>query len=111
MSMPDNRSEYKRANLFLLRVWCDDDDENGHEDEGGGPCRIWHGKVQRTVSGEAHSFETKDRLIEVLEAMLYKERKERSEQGSPRVKTSSEAGFPASGNNHTEANKEDHHVR
>lgn len=134
MSMPDNRFKYKRANLFLLRVWCEDDDENEHSDKGEKPCRIWHGKVQRTVSGEVQSFETKDRLIEVLEAMIYKDRKERPEQSRPprpRGKASSETGLPASGNNgnnQTEANegsevtkgtrqtrqvsnKENHHVR
>jgi hypothetical protein len=109
--MPDNRSNNKRTNLFLLRVWCDDDDENGHEDESGGPCRIWHGKVQRTVSGEVRSFETKDRLIEVLEGMIYKELEERPEQSRPIGKASSEAGVPEKGNNQIEANKGDNHVR
>ncbi len=101
MQMPDNRSNNKRTNLFLLRVWCDDADEHGDEDEG--PCRIWHGKVQRTVSGEEHSFEAKDRLIEVLEAMLYKDRPEHNSR--PQGKTRSEASLPASGNNQTEANE------
>ncbi len=133
MSIPDYRSKYKRANLFLLRVWCDDDDENEHSDKGEEPCRIWHGKVQRTVSGEVQSFETKDRLIEVLEAMIYKDRKERPEHSRPprlRGKASSETGLPASSNNQNQpednegsevtkgtrqtrqvSNKENHHVR
>ncbi len=110
MPMSDNRSNSKRTNLFLLRVWCDDADKNEHVDAGEGSCRIWHGKVQRTVSGEVRSFEAKDGLIEVLEAMIYKDR---AEDCRPRGKTSSEAGLPAIGNNQnqTEANKGDHHVR
>lgn len=119
MAMSDNRSKNKRANLFLLRVWCDDTDEHEQEygykngDENEGPCRVWHGKVQRTVSGEVHSFDAKDDLIEVLETMLYKEWKEQREQGRPRGTTSSEASVLANGNNQnqTEANKGDNHVQ
>lgn len=93
MPTPDNRSkytEYKRTNLFLLRVWCDDPDHALHydkdEDEQGDmdgnnkrdmderSARKWHGRVQMTVSGEAHSFENKEALIEILESMLYNDR-------------------------------------
>ena len=130
MTMPDNRSKdkskYKRTNLFLLRVWCDDADENKDEqedeqenqngDEGeSSTCRRWHGMVQRTVSGEAHSFGAKDDLIEVLEAMLYKDRKDHKDRPErlqntgprPQGKTSSEDSIAASGNNQnqTEANE------
>ena len=73
-----NRSNYKHTNLFLLRVWCDDpvERENGETDEGDrdGSGLKWHGRLQGTVSGESHSFDGKDALIEVLERMLYKER-------------------------------------
>ncbi len=112
MAMPDKGSKNKRTNLFLLRVWCDEAD--GDDDDDKGPCRVWHGKVQRTVSGEVHSFETKDRLIEALEAMLYKdrnERQERPEHSRPRGKRSSEAVVPAISNNQSKANKGDNHVR
>lgn len=69
MPNSDTSSKYKRTNLFLVRVWCDDVDEDGNA--AGSPSRTWHGKVQRTVSGEEHSFGAKEELIEVLEAMIY----------------------------------------
>lgn len=96
MSMSDSSSKYKRTNLFLLRVWCDDADENGDDDEA--PCRVWHGRVQRTVSGEAHSFEAKDDLIAVLESMLYKDREDVPGQGRSEGKPSSQAGLSAPAN-------------
>ncbi len=113
MAMSDNRSNFKRTNLFVLRVWCDDENENAQGDKGERSGRMWHGKVQRTVSGETHSFEAKDHLIEVLEAMLYKDRKDRPEHSStrPRGTTSSNAGVPVIGSNEIEANEEDHHVQ
>jgi hypothetical protein len=82
MPIYDTSPKHKRANLFLLRVWCDGVDENGnrHEHEyehgntAGSPSRAWHGKVQRTVSGEEHSFGAKEDLIGVLEAMIYNDR-------------------------------------
>jgi hypothetical protein len=105
MPIPDNGSKYKRTNLFLLRVWCDDAGEHENSAKGERSGLTWHGRVQRTVSGEAHSFDGKDDLIEVLEAMLYKDRKDRPAQSRPRGKPSSEAGLTASGNNQTEANE------
>jgi hypothetical protein len=105
MPIPDNSSTYKRTNLFLLRVWCDDADENENSNEGEGFGRMWHGRVQRTVSGEAHNFEGKDDLIQVLQAMLCKDRPGHSK---PRGKTSSEAGHPTRSNNQTGANEEGH---
>jgi hypothetical protein len=70
MPMSDNRSTYQRTHLFLLRVWCaaPAPDENGDADERAGP--LWHGRVQRTVSGEAHNFKGKEGLLAVLESML-----------------------------------------
>ena len=56
----------KHTDLFLLRVWCDD--EEG--DEGSGSR--WRGRLQRPTSGEAHNFANWEALIAVLEAMLYK---------------------------------------
>ena len=109
MSMPDNSSRYKRTNLFLLRVWCDDAEETENEkaEEQEGPCRMWHGIVQRTVSGEAHGFDGKEELIAVLEAMLYKDRRERPQhrRPTPRAKPNAQTRQPARGNNQTEANQ------
>ncbi|MEO5952379.1 MAG: hypothetical protein ABIQ44_07935 [Chloroflexia bacterium] len=105
MSMADNGSSYKRTHLFLIRVRCDNPDESDPADRDGNgerPALIWHGIVQKPASGEAHSFETKHELIEVLDAMICKERPEHSRLlGKPR----SEDGLSASGNNQTEANE------
>jgi hypothetical protein len=112
MGMSENRSNFKRTNLFLLRVWCDDADEDGEESEGS--CRVWHGVVQRTVSGETHNFEAKDDLIEVLEAMIYKDRKDakgRQQQTRPRGKLSTETGLPPRGDNQTERPGVDEQIR
>jgi hypothetical protein len=93
MPIPDNSCQYRRTSLFVLRVWCDDpepdENENSVMDAKIGPK--WHGRVQRTVSGEAHNFEGKEDLIEVLERMLCKVRREPN--GLP-GKTSSDAGTP-----------------
>ncbi len=102
MPMSDNRSKYtkyKRTNLFLLRVWCEDLDpeENRNEDMDERPDRKWHGRVQRTVSGEVHSFEGREALIEVLERMLFKDRPEYI-NSSPTKKTSSGADLAGGGN-------------
>jgi hypothetical protein len=113
----DNTSRSKHAQLFLLRVWCDDADANGDEqaDEDGdegeksglkGPWqRQWHGRVQRTVSGETQSFDGIEGLIEVLAAMLYKDRQDQPGHSRPPGTSSSEAATPASGNNQTGANE------
>jgi hypothetical protein len=95
----DKSPQHKRENLFLLRVWCDDMDENEHGNEhehehgnsAGGPTRTWHGKVQRTVSGEEHSFAAKADLMAVLEAMIYKHQILHSRRRLP-GKTSSAVG-------------------
>ena len=109
MATPDNRSKYKRTNLFLLRIWCDDADENKDEQENeqvdkgeSSTCRQWHGMVQRTVSGEAQSFGEKDDLIEVLEAMIYRDRKDRLQDAGPRAKTGYEAALLPGGDDQTE---------
>jgi hypothetical protein len=61
---------------------CDDAEENEHMVSGEESSRTWHGTVQRAVSGEAYSFEVKEALVEVLEAMIYKGGKNRPEPGS-----------------------------
>ena len=98
--MSGNRSNHKHTNLFLLRVWCDYsvESENGEKGEGSG--LKWHGRLQSTVSGEAHSFEGKDALIEVLESMLYKER---PEHAGPPANTGSGANISSGGNKPNEA--------
>jgi hypothetical protein len=101
MPIPDSRSNYKRTNLFLLRVWCDDADqnENQHGDEGEMPGLVWHGRVQQTVSGEAHSFDGKRGLLEVLEVMINKDRLLHT---GPLGKISSEAALRPGSDDQTE---------
>ena len=72
MPMSDNRSKYQRTHLFLLRIWCEAPAANGDQNEPSSPT--WHGRVQRTVSGEAHNFESKAGLLAVLESMLAQDR-------------------------------------
>lgn len=106
MSMSENNSKYKRTNLFLLRVWCDNPDENEHGGKGDISALTWRGIVQRTVNGEAHSFEAKGELIELLEAMICKDlpghNRPRGNPGSERLEGTR---LPANGNNQTEANE------
>ena len=77
MPMPDNRSKYQRSHLFLLRVWCDAHAENASGDPDERTAPHWHGRVQRTVSGEEYHFDGKAGLIAVLETMLDQDRPER----------------------------------
>jgi hypothetical protein len=103
--MPASRFNYKRTNLFLLRVWCEDDNANTNGEkgeEGEGPGLKWHGRLQRTVSGESHSFDGKDALIEALESMLYKER---SGHAGPPGNTSSGANISSGDNKPSEASR------
>jgi len=108
LNMPTNSFNYKRTNLFLLRVWCEDDDANanGEKGEGGeGSGLKWHGRLQGTVSGESHSFDGKDTLIEVLESLLYKERQERTGHTGPPVNAGSAGNISSGGNKPNEANR------
>jgi hypothetical protein len=100
--MRTNRSNYKHTNLFLLRVWCDAlvESENGEKGEESG--LKWHGRLQRTVSGEARNFNGKDALIEVLESMLYKDR---LEHAGPSPNSGSGTNTSSGGNNSSEANR------
>ena len=56
MSMPDNNCKYKRTNLFLLRVWCDDAEETENEkaEEEEGLCRVWHGILRSPLLQLSH---------------------------------------------------------
>ena len=53
----------KRNNLFLVRVWTEEGGDGSDAD-------VWHGKVQRVVSGEMSEFEGLPALVEVLSRML-----------------------------------------
>lgn len=92
--MPKNR--YKRTDLFLLRVWYDYG--NGEDRVDGGAGLQWHGRVQRPVSGEAHNFEGKEALIQVLEAMLYEGQKGRPNHSRPSKKAHPEADSQGTNN-------------
>lgn len=54
---------YRRANLFLLRLWLEDAMDSTGKIE-------WRGKVQRVVDGESHHFSDWQGLNEWLMAML-----------------------------------------
>ncbi len=53
----------RSTDLFLVRVW------SGPAIDGSGEVN-WHGKLQRTVDGEAHLFSSWQDLVEKLSAML-----------------------------------------
>lgn len=116
MSISDTSPKHQRANLFLLRVWCYDADdyEQGTEHKQGNtvgsPSRRWHGKVQRTVSGEEHSFGAKEELIGVLEAMICNDRPGHSGH-RPRGEASSEVTLPEGGDDQAERTDADEKIR
>jgi len=59
------RRQIKRSNLFVLRIWSretDDQDPN----EGG----RWQGQVRRAVDGEAHHFDELQGLLDWLKDNL-----------------------------------------
>jgi hypothetical protein len=47
------------SQLFLLRVWLDGSSEND-----------WHGRVQHSVTGEAHYFQTCSELRRLIRDMM-----------------------------------------
>jgi hypothetical protein len=62
----------------------------------------WHGRLQRTVSGEAHRFDGKAALIEVLERMLFHAR---PQHAAPPAHTGSAANIARGGTKPDEANR------
>ncbi len=57
----------KHTDLFIVRVWTQDrDNQPGNS----GHVASWRGKVQRVVDGEAHEFGSWQALIDTLQAML-----------------------------------------
>ena len=54
---------YKRANLFLLRMWPEEAADGSGQFE-------WHGKVQRVANGESQEFSSWQSLTESLRSML-----------------------------------------
>ncbi len=64
-SDPTDRSDRSHAErgpsqLFLLRVWLDDEPSEND----------WHGRVQHSVTGEAHSFRTGAELRRIIRNMM-----------------------------------------
>lgn len=55
------RRELRRSDLFLVRFWAGDKGDGRAE---------WHGKVQRTVTGETSYFHDWPELVEVLSVLL-----------------------------------------
>jgi len=57
----DQNHEYRGlSQLFLLRVWLDDASSENN----------WHGRVQHSVSGEAHYFRTCAELRRIIRDMM-----------------------------------------
>lgn len=54
---------YKRADLFLVRLWT-------KEARDGSSTIEWRGKVQRIVDGESRQFSSPQGLVDSLQAML-----------------------------------------
>jgi hypothetical protein len=61
--------DYKRGDLFLVRLWSTDNNDGGTADSDRDRVE-WHGKVQRVVDGEAHLFTSLQDLTDRLLAML-----------------------------------------
>jgi hypothetical protein len=67
--------------LFLLRLWIEELPQAGYEQGGlhneGSPTsptlRMWSGKVQHVVRGEAQAFTGWDMLVSCLEDMLLRD--------------------------------------
>jgi hypothetical protein len=60
---------YKRADLFLVRLWPKESDGGSNAGNESGQVE-WHGKVQRVVDGEAHRFSSLQGLVDWLLVML-----------------------------------------
>lgn len=63
--------EYRRrgrSNLFLLRMWSEEDTDGSGQLE-------WHGRVQRVTDGEAHEFHEWQDLLSLLLTMLPNDRR------------------------------------
>jgi len=60
------RNHLRRSNLFLLRVWPEEDSDAPDAEE----VVRWRGKVQRVVDGESHQFSDWEGLTSLLLAML-----------------------------------------
>ncbi len=57
----DRNHEYRGpSQLFLLRVWLDDASSEND----------WHGRVQHSVTGEAHYFQTCAELRRIIRNMM-----------------------------------------
>ena len=54
----------KRTDLFLIRMWTEQDAGAGHGDVS------WRGKVQRVVDGETYPFDDWQALVDVLQSLV-----------------------------------------
>jgi hypothetical protein len=80
-----NRGE-RETQLFLLRLWLEEDLPPGGEQERVSPDKVelprWQGKVQHVIRGEAHGFSGWEMMVGYLEAMLLRERTETATGGA-----------------------------
>ncbi len=54
---------HRPSQLFLLRVWLGETGESKDSED-------WYGKLQHTVTGEAHNFHGCSGLLQVLRRMM-----------------------------------------
>ena len=62
-----HNDHHRRSNLFLVRVWTDEESDEDEEVVGE---KEWHGRVQRVIDGESHRFENLQGLVKMLREML-----------------------------------------
>jgi hypothetical protein len=70
--MPAHRVQHiKAANLYLVRLWAQDQDIEGDASDSATPGSAnWQGRVQRVIDGESHQFDNLQGLVDLLLQML-----------------------------------------
>jgi hypothetical protein len=79
---PTQHKDRDDSQLFLVRLWAEDNDRRGTEDNGGSGGHVeWCGKLQSVVSGRAHYFRGWQTLIDLLLEMTGNDRIDVNAQG------------------------------
>src|SRR3954470_16787097 len=69
---PDNSvaSNHADSQLFLVRLWLDEDTQQAEGEPGSEAANRWRGRVQHLLHGETSLFIGWDMLVACLQAML-----------------------------------------